>query len=83
LFVLVVLIGQDDGDDRRGDHDHRRDRPADDGQGPTATSLLGAAFKLSLQFALGCRTSLFVRRHRRYPSILAGWVSTSLPAQAE
>ena len=45
---------------------------SDDGQGPTTTSLLGAAFQLPLQFALGIRTSLFVGRHRRYPSMIAG-----------
>jgi hypothetical protein len=83
LLVVVVLVGQDDGDHDRGDDDRRRDRPSDNGQGPTATSLLGAAFKLSLKFALGCRTSLFVGRHRRYPSMIAGLVRTSVPAHAE
>jgi hypothetical protein len=68
----VVLVGQDDGGHDRGDDDRHRDRPSDDGQSPTATSLLGAAFKLPLQFALGIRTSLFVGRHRRYPSMIAG-----------
>ena len=70
----MIPVGQDDGGHDCGDDDRRRDRTSDDGQGPTTTSLLGAAFQLPLQFALGIRTSLFVGRHRRYPSMIAGLV---------
>src|SRR5271163_3710667 len=73
LLVVVVPVGQDDGDHDRGDDDRHSDRP--NGQGATTTGLL-AAFPLPLQFALGIRTSLFVGRHRRYPSLIAGWVRT-------
>src|SRR6202789_769453 len=73
-LLVVILVGQDDGGHDCGDDDRRRDRTSDDGQGPTTTSLLGAAFQLPLQFALGIRTSLFVGRHRRYPSMIAGLV---------
>ena len=39
----------------------------DDDQDPADSGLLGAALDLSFEFALGCRTSLFVGRHGRIP----------------
>ena len=42
---------------------------------PATTGLLGAAFQLPFEFALGRRTSLFVGRHRRCPFMVVGWVS--------
>ena len=49
---------------------HRRDDATDDDQDPARSGLLGAAFQLPLEFALGCRTSLFVGRHGRYASMV-------------
>jgi hypothetical protein len=66
----VLVIGQDNRCYHR-DNDYRCcDRSSDDGQRPATTGLLSAAFQLPFEFALGRRTSLFVGRHRRCPSVV-------------
>jgi hypothetical protein len=43
-LLVVIPVGQDEGGRDCRDDDRRRDRTSDNGQGPTTTSLLGAAF---------------------------------------
>jgi hypothetical protein len=66
----VGIVGEDDRPYHQGGDNDCRNRRSDDRQHPTTTCLLGAAFQLPFEFALGCRTSLFVGRHRRYPSVV-------------
>jgi hypothetical protein len=66
----VLSICQDNRGGHCDDHNCCRDRPSDDGQYPTTTSLLGTTLQLPFEFALGCRTSLFIGRHRRDPSVV-------------
>jgi hypothetical protein len=67
----VVLIA-DDHENDPGYHGYRGDQATGDYQVPSPSGLLCAAFHLPFEFAFGCRTSLLVGRHGRYPPWLSG-----------
>jgi hypothetical protein len=69
----------DHGDHHRGHHRDDGDHAADDEQKAAPAGLLGAAFQLPFELALGVFTSLFVGRHGRYASMVVsgGWVASS------
>ena len=46
----------------------RRDHATGDEEDPARPGLFCAALQLAFEFALGCRSSLFVGRHGRYAS---------------